>query len=149
MVAALFACARIGVIAVPVSPPLPMAFEAGLAKLNYIARDSQAKVVLSTKQFEYDFRQLARPPTGRADLGRCRAGRADLPWFGTDGTQDFGGDRVADTPGPVLFLQYTSGSTSDPKGVIVSHANIVANGACLSDPRRWASVGSRSTTTWG
>jgi thioester reductase-like protein len=27
----------------------------------------------------------------------------------------------------VLFLQYTSGSTSDPKGVIVSHANVIAN----------------------
>ena len=37
------------------------------------------------------------------------------------------GSPVADTPGPVLFLQYTSGSTSDPRGVIVGHANIIAN----------------------
>lgn len=29
-----------------------------------------------------------------------------------------------DTPG---WLQYTSGSTSDPKGVIVTHGNIIAN----------------------
>src|ERR1700741_4125253 len=58
MVAAFYACARVGVIAVPVSPPLPMSFEEGLAKLSFIARDSQAKAVLSTKQVEYDFRLL-------------------------------------------------------------------------------------------
>ncbi len=126
MVAAFFACARIGAIAVPVSPPMPMEFQAGLAKLSFIARDCQAKVVLSTKQFEYDYRQLLGHHQGASpwpDAVRL----PDLPWFATDGTQDFGGPQVADTPGPVLFLQYTSGSTSDPKGVIVSHANVIAN----------------------
>ena len=130
MVAAFYACARIGVIAVPASPPLPMAFEAGLAKLNFIARDCQAKAVLSTKQFEYDYRQLLGHRQGA--LSWPDAERApQLPWFGTDGTQDFGGAHVADTPGQVLFLQYTSGSTSDPKGVIVSHANVIANSAAI------------------
>ncbi len=132
MVAAFFACARIGVVAVPVSPPLPMEFEAGLAKLSFIARDCQARAVLSTKQFECDYRLLlgqrqdasswpdaARPP--------------ELPWFATNGTQEFGGTHVADNPGPVLFLQYTSGSTSDPKGVIVSHANVIANGTAFTN----------------
>ena len=130
MVAAFFACARIGVIAVPVSPPLPMAFEAGLAKIDFIARDCQAKAVLSTKQFEYDFRQLCGQRQGSLPWPDAEQA-ARLPWFGTDGTQDFGGDHVEDTPGPVLFLQYTSGSTSDPKGVIVSHANVIANGAVM------------------
>jgi thioester reductase-like protein len=132
MVAALFACARIGVIAVPVSPPLPMSFEAGLAKLSFIARDCQAKAVLSTKQLEYDFRLLLGHRDGALpwpDAGRL----PELPWFATDGTREFGGAPVADTPGPVLFLQYTSGSTSDPKGVIVSHANIIANASALTD----------------
>ncbi|BBZ45911.1 fatty acyl-AMP ligase [Mycobacterium parmense] len=126
MVAALFACARLGVIAVPVSPPLPMSFEAGLAKLAFIARDCQAKAVLSTKQLEHDFRMLLGTQGG----GLAWAGSPqlpELPWFGTDGARDFGGAPVADTPGRVLFLQYTSGSTSDPKGVIVSHANVIAN----------------------
>ncbi|SON61764.1 4-hydroxyphenylalkanoate adenylyltransferase [Mycobacterium simulans] len=134
MVAAFFACARIGVIAVPVSAPLPMAFEAGLAKLSFIARDCQAKAVLSTKQFEYDYRQLLGLKGGaHGALPWPEAERLpELPWFATDGTQDFGGAPVADTPGPVLFLQYTSGSTSDPKGVIVSHANVIANASALS-----------------
>lgn len=127
MVAAFFACARVGVVAVPVSPPLPMAFEAGLAKLSFIARDCQAKAVLSTKQLEHDYRLLVGhlkegglpwPDTQRVP---------ELPWFATDGAREYGGAPVADTPGQVLFLQYTSGSTSDPKGVIVSHANVIAN----------------------
>ena len=132
MVAALYACARIGVIAVPVSPPLPMAFEAGLAKLSFIARDCQAKAVLSTKQFEYDYRQLL----GHRQDGmpwRDAERHLELPWFATDATQDFGGATVPDRPGPVLFLQYTSGSTSDPKGVIVSHANVIANCADIRE----------------
>src|SRR5579875_3917631 len=131
MVAAFYACARLGVIAVPVSPPLPMSFEAGLAKLGFIARDCQAKAVLSTKQLEYDFRSLLGNQQGGlpwADVAQL----PDLPWFATDATQDFGGASVVDTPGPELFLQYTSGSTSDPKGVIVSHANVIANASAFS-----------------
>ncbi|BBZ50966.1 thioester reductase domain-containing protein [Mycobacterium heidelbergense] len=131
MAAAFFACARIGVIAVPVSPPLPMAFEAGLAKLSFIARDCQAKAVLSTKQFEYDYRMLLGRRQGALPWPDTERS-PQLPWFGTDGTQDFGGAHVADTPGPVLFLQYTSGSTSDPKGVIVTHANVIANGSAFT-----------------
>ncbi|HTX96652.1 MAG TPA: fatty acyl-AMP ligase, partial [Mycobacterium sp.] len=131
MVAALFACARIGVIAVPVSPPLPLAFESGLAKLSFIARDSEAKAVLSTKQFEYDYRLLLGHRQGALPWPDGE-GAPQLPWFATDGTDEFGGAPVADTPGPVLFLQYTSGSTSDPKGVIVSHANVIANGSAFT-----------------
>src|ERR1700757_609404 len=127
MVAAFFACARIGVVAVPVSPPLPMEFEAGLAKLSFIARDCQAKAVLSTKQFECDYRLLLGHRRG-ASPWPDGVRPPELPWFATDGTQEFGGTHVADNPGTVLFLQYTSGSTSDPKGVIVSHANVIANG---------------------
>ena len=32
-----------------------------------------------------------------------------------------------DEPHPTLFLQYTSGSTNDPKGVVVSHENVIHN----------------------
>ena len=41
-------------------------------------------------------------------------------------------ERPAVDPGAVCFLQFTSGSTARPKGVMVTHANVVANArACL------------------
>lgn len=131
MVAAFFACARLGVIAVPVSPPLPMSFEAGLAKLSFIARDSHAKAVLSTKELEHTYNLLVGQrddETPWPDSLRL----PELPWFATDGAREFGGARVADTPGRVLFLQYTSGSTSDPKGVVVTHGNVIANASAFT-----------------
>jgi long-subunit acyl-CoA synthetase (AMP-forming) len=53
-------------------------------------------------------------------------------------------------PSDPCFLQFTSGSTSQPKGVIVTHANLVANDqAFMVDGLGITSRDSRSTTTWG
>ena len=67
-----------------------------------------------------------------------------------------GWERPAVDASSLAILQFTSGSTSDPKGVMLPH------GAHLPQPRRhhrgrsrstptprWSSAGCRSTTTWG
>ncbi|MGK3982567.1 amino acid adenylation domain-containing protein [Sorangium sp. So ce136] len=55
------------------------------------------------------------------DAERADAGR-------TDGAAD-----VAGAPDDVAYLQYTSGSTSSPKGVMVSHRNVLQNCRMLAD----------------
>jgi fatty-acyl-CoA synthase len=59
--------------------------------------------------------------TGLADL-RCVLHVEDVP---TQGPADF--EPVQARPSDTCFLQFTSGSTSTPKGVVITHANLVAN----------------------
>nr|MCU0254217.1 thioester reductase domain-containing protein [Acidobacteriota bacterium] len=56
-----------------------------------------------------------------------------LEWITTDQLRGLAPDDFRNDPGEVLFLQYTSGSTSDPKGVIISHANVIHNGFATLD----------------
>ena len=59
-IAAFFACARIGVIAVPVYAPSSINLEAGLAKLKLIAHDCEAKAALTTTGFLRSHRLTAQ-----------------------------------------------------------------------------------------
>ncbi|HEV7671238.1 MAG TPA: non-ribosomal peptide synthase/polyketide synthase [Thermoanaerobaculia bacterium] len=118
-IAAFFGCLYAGVVAVPSYPPRP---NPGQQRLRAIVRDAAPAVVL----------------TGKALLPRAAALAEDVPelaaarWLATDDLGDL--EQAADAwrdPGirsdDLAFLQYTSGSTSLPKGVMVSHANLVAN----------------------
>ena len=64
----------------------------------------------------------------RADL-RARFQQAELRWLSVDlaPAGPVAAAPVEPEPHDIAFLQYTSGSTSDPKGVAVSHANLLAN----------------------
>lgn len=132
MIVAFFACARIGVIPVPVFPPAPMTFEAGLSKMAFIARDCGAAVALTTRAFLRSHQGLM---AGRRDTPPRTNGPAlpDLEWVTTDDTRAPAPPGFANDPGSILFLQYTSGSTSEPKGVIVSHENVIHNCASMID----------------
>lgn len=52
------------------------------------------------------------------------------------------------TPEDMLFLQFTSGSTSHPKGVKVSHRNLVANARAFLGPRGLDISESDKTVSW-
>ncbi|GIL02979.1 MAG: hypothetical protein BroJett030_28780 [Alphaproteobacteria bacterium] len=117
-----FACVKTGAIPVPVPAIGALGEAAALERLGRVALDCGATTVL------HDGR---RPGTDGAGPGGAvspaLAAAAALDWI--DATTLEGGDAAAfrATPGEVLFLQYTSGSTGAPRGVTVSHANVLAN----------------------
>ncbi|KAF0243803.1 MAG: AMP-binding [Planctomycetota bacterium] len=131
LIVAFCACARIGVIAVPVHPPTPMSFEAGLSKLAFIAHDCAAAAALTTRAFLRSY-QLLMARRDITPTGRTRPGLPKFEWVTTDDVRGLAPENFGNDPGPTLFLQYTSGSTSEPKGVIVSHENVIHN--CESMP---------------
>src|SRR5882757_4303161 len=111
---AFFGCLIARVIAVPMMMPRR---QSGRDSSAAIMANCEPVVALTTAAF-----------ATRQDLQE-RFSRERLQWLPVDLTQ--ADPQAAGWPAPdphdIAFLQYTSGSTSDPKGVAVSHANLLAN----------------------
>jgi myxalamid-type polyketide synthase MxaB len=120
-IAALFACFYAKVTAVPVYPPDPMRLDRTLPRLKGIVRDAQAKGVLTLSWVQALAPQLEDVSAGRGALG-------NLEWISIDQVKEPVPWKRPDLDEEDLaFLQYTSGSTGEPKGVMVSHGNLLHN----------------------
>jgi acyl-CoA synthetase (AMP-forming)/AMP-acid ligase II len=115
-IVAFFGCLIAGVIAVPMMMPRRQG-----------ARDSSAAIIANCEPV---VALTSAAFAIRGDL-QARFARDGLQWLAVDlapSPLEAAGPNV---PPPqaedIAFLQYTSGSTSEPKGVAVSHANLLAN----------------------
>lgn len=110
-----------GVIAVPAYPPLAMRVNARFERLRTIAADAGAAAVITVSEW----------------MDRCRAGFGDaaLHWITADLCADAPSRTVtrAARARDIAFLQYTSGSTSEPKGATITHGNIVHNAGAIAE----------------
>ncbi|HXQ70502.1 MAG TPA: AMP-binding protein, partial [Pyrinomonadaceae bacterium] len=116
-VAAFFGCLYAGAIAVPAYPPR---LNRTMNRLQAIVADSQASLALSVSFIQQRIEPLCKQSPGLNSL----------KWLTTDDLQENTQDewhRPTLTGERPAFLQYTSGSTSQPKGVIVSHGNLMHN----------------------
>ncbi|MES1244348.1 MAG: non-ribosomal peptide synthase/polyketide synthase [Acidobacteriota bacterium] len=114
-VAAFFGCLYAGVIAVPAYPP--RLNDRSQSRLRSIARDAAPGAALTTSAIAAAAGVLTeRVP----ELAGSR-------WIDTEALPPCEDAFPEPDPSSVAFLQYTSGSTAAPKGVMVTHANLVHN----------------------
>ncbi|WP_428699593.1 fatty acyl-AMP ligase [Stappia sp.] len=116
-VVAFFACHFAGVVPVPM---VPLKGQRLRNTVHAIAENCAASVVLSNvEQAELVHAQLSPLPSYR-----------EATYIAVDldnGSPAPVADAHEASPQELAFIQYTSGSTSVPRGVMVSHANLAAN----------------------
>ncbi|WP_127081070.1 fatty acyl-AMP ligase [Dulcicalothrix desertica] len=135
-ISAFFGCLYAGVIAVPAYPPRE---NQNLTRLLTIAKDSQAAIVLTTASLLPNIKKrwvenLEMPP---------------ISWLATDSIEQSQESCCSEpliTSDTLAFLQYTSGSTGQPKGVMVSHQNLLHNSELIE--QRFENTSNSIIVSW-
>jgi acyl-CoA synthetase (AMP-forming)/AMP-acid ligase II len=137
-IAALFGCLYAGVVAVPAYPPRP---NRTMARIETIVADAEAGVALTTAAM---LPKLLDPAVATAEMRALR-------WLSTDTLPprfDAAWRPPAVRGESLAILQYTSGSTGAPKGVMVSHANLLHNAGLIDDVGATIAPGPRRAVCW-
>lgn len=128
MICAFFACVRSGLIPVPTYPPSSLGYQSSMAKMDYIAVDCGAAGVLTSQEYYWSLK-LNLNRNNILEKNRL----SEITWVNTSEMSSVAVPDIPERQADLLFLQYTSGSTSSPKGVMVSHENILYNADIVID----------------
>ena len=124
-IVAMYACLYAGIVPIPTNPP---GMNRSAQRLEAIARDARAALVLTTPEYQSAFlSEAAQFPDFAA-----------LTWVTREAIKSGGSHNFqmpVITPQSTAFIQYTSGSTSTPKGVIISYRNLSYNAHAIRQTR--------------
>ena len=131
-ISAFFGCLYAGIVAVPAYPPSLTRSDRALPRLRAIATDAHPAVILSTQELISNITRAAEQCPDRRSSATTAAmdGVLSCEWIATDTIGDDSGSDWRDPSAgthTLAFLQYTSGSTAAPKGVMITHGNLLHN----------------------
>lgn len=157
---AFFGCLKAKIVPVPVLPPDPLQRGGqALLKIENISKACDAMAILSTSSYHAAVRAgfVKNVIMLTKSNARYSARWPDLPWLHTDSWIKNHRKHSSDSslivevnsdprPNDLCFLQFTSGSTGDAKGVMITHGGLIHNVKLMR--KRYRSTSKTILVSW-